>query len=200
MNYWQALPGNLPELCLPLFAYLERFLDDYRENARRLYGCRGILMPIAQTTHGVALPTVWANWVSAAGWLGQHFYDYYLFTGDREFVARLAVPWLREVALFYEDFLVEEPDGTLSFLPSMSPENVPGGPDMGLISMDATMDVAVCREVLSCLCGACELLQEDPEGVERWRNMLSRLPAYEVNDDGALRGSSRRSNWPSLQA
>ena len=52
MNYWAALPGMLPEIALPMFDYYERYLDDYRENARRLYGCRGILVPIAQSLHG----------------------------------------------------------------------------------------------------------------------------------------------------
>ena len=187
MNYWQALPGDLPELTLPLFDYFERHLSDFRDNARKLYGFRGILLPIAQTTHGVAFPTVWTNWISAAGWLAQHFYDYYLFTGDCDFLAQRAVPWLRAVAEFYEDFLYEDPDGRLEFSPSLSPENTPTGAGMDILTINATMDVAVCREVLGNLCDACELLDTDPEAIARWRSMLDRLPAYAVNEDGALR-------------
>ena len=116
------------------------YLNDYRDNVRKLYGCRGILVPIAQTTHGIAFPTIWTNWISAAGWLGQLFCDYFLFTGDREFLAHRAVPWLKETALFYEDFLYEGSDGRLVFSPSLSPENVPAGQDMGLLTINATMD------------------------------------------------------------
>jgi len=187
MNYWQALPGNLRETALPFFEYFEHYLEDYRENARKLFGCRGILVRIAQTTNGVAYPRVWVNWTAGAGWLGQLFYDYYLFTGDREFLAERAVPWLQEVALFYEDFLTEGPDGKLLFCPSVSPENVPAGEGMHLLAMNATMDVAVCREVLNNLCDACELLEIDSDGVRRWRAILARLPDYEINEDGALR-------------
>ncbi|MCK5119507.1 MAG: glycoside hydrolase N-terminal domain-containing protein, partial [Candidatus Latescibacteria bacterium] len=187
MNYWQALPGNLPEATLPFFDYFERFMDDFRENARKLYGCRGILAPIAQTTHGQAFPCVWTNWISAAGWLAQLFYDYTLFTGDREFLAERAVPWLREVAHFYEDFLFEGPDGKLVFSPSLSPENTPIGEGMHLLTVNATMDVAICREVLNNLCEACESLGIEQDGVARWRVMLDRLPEYAVNRDGALR-------------
>jgi len=186
MNYWQALPGNMAELTLCFFDYFERYLSDYRDNAKKLYGCRGILVPIAQTTHGIAFPTIWTNWISAAGWLGQLFYDYFLFTGDREFLANRTVPWLKETALFYEDFLYEGSDGRLVFSPSLSPENVPAGQDMGLLTINATMDVAICREVLSNLCDACDLLGIEQEG-SRWRNMLSKLPEYEINEDGALR-------------
>jgi len=186
MNYWQALPGNLPEMAMPFFDYFERCMADFRENARKLYGCRGIFVPIAQTTHGTAFPSVWTHWISAAGWLAQLFYDYYLFTGDRALLAGRAVPWLREVAQFYEDFLVEGPDGRLMFSPSISPENVPAGEGMSLLTINATMDVAICREVLNNLCQACEVLGVEQDGMVRWRAMLARLPEYDVNEDGAL--------------
>jgi alpha-L-fucosidase 2 len=186
MNYWQALPGGLSEVILPLFDYFEEWIDDYRENALKIYGCRGILLPIAQTTHGVEYPGIWSNWTAAAGWIGQHFYDYYLFTGDCEFLRKRAVPWLKEVALFYEDFLVEGEDGKLCFSPSLSPENIPGNSD-SLLTANATMDIAVCREVLHNLCHACDLLGIERGSTERWRSMLTRLPVYTVNDDGALK-------------
>lgn len=187
MNYWQALPGNMAELTLCYFDYFERYLDDYRDNAKKLYGCRGILLPIAQTTHGIAFPTIWTNWISAAGWLGDLFYDYFLFTGDKDFLANRAIPWLKETALFYEDFLYEGADGKLIFSPSLSPENVPTGQGMGLITVNATMDVAICRQALTSLCDACELLDIEQDGVSRWRDMLDKLPEYEINEDGALR-------------
>jgi alpha-L-fucosidase 2 len=186
MNYWQALPGGLQETALPLFDYFEKWIDDYRENATKIFGCRGILLPIAQTTHGREHPCVWSNWTAAAGWIGQHFYDYYLFTGDLEFLRNRAVPWLKEVALFYEDFLVEGDDGRLLFSPSVSPENTPTGRKMHLVSMNATMDVAVCREVLQNLCTACELLGIEQDCVQQWRTMLARLPQYAMNEDGAI--------------
>jgi alpha-L-fucosidase 2 len=187
MNYWPALPGGLPEMVLPFFDYYESCLDDFRENARRLLGCSGILAPIAQTTHGLLYPGVWVNWTAGAGWLGQLFYDYWLFTGDREFLAQRAVPFLREVALFYEDFLVEGPDGRLLFSPSLSPENVPDIPGGSLVSLNATMDVAVAREVLGNLYAGCEVLGLETENLPRWRSLRERLPEYAVNEDGALR-------------
>ncbi len=187
MNYWQALPGNLPEVALPVFDYYERYMADYRANARTIYGCRGILLPIAQSTDGSPYPGPWMLWTGAAGWIGQLYYDYYLFTGDREFLADRAIPWLKETAAFYEDFTFDGPDGKLMFSPSMSPENTPSIEGGSLATINATMDVAICREVLANLCEACELLGADPEGVARWRAMLAKLPAYEVNEDGAMR-------------
>jgi alpha-L-fucosidase 2 len=41
MNYWQALPGGLEAATLPLFDYFEKYLDDFRANARNIFNCRG---------------------------------------------------------------------------------------------------------------------------------------------------------------
>ena len=43
-------------------------------------------------------------WTDAAGWLASFYYDYYLFTGDEEFLRSRAIPFMKEVALFYEDY------------------------------------------------------------------------------------------------
>lgn len=194
MSYFQALPGNMPELTLSYFDYYESMLEDYRTNARNLFGCRGIKAPISQTTNGLAYYAGFVSWTGAAGWLSQLFYDYWLFTGDREFLRQRAVPWLKEVALFYEDFLIEGPDGKYMFSPSLSPENTP--PNTGSqTTINATMDIAVAREVLTNLCSACELLRIEEEGVKRWRKMLARLPDYRINERGALAEWS----YPGLQ-
>jgi alpha-L-fucosidase 2 len=187
MNYWQALPGNMAETALPFFDYFERYIDDFRENARKLYGTKGIYVPLSQSLSGLAYPCIWINWVSAAGWLGQLFYDYYLYTGDREFLARRAIPWLKEIALFYEGYLHKGPFGKLYFSPSISPENWPNGEGLRMLCTNATMDVAVCREVLTSLCDGCELLGLEKDGVPRWKAILSDLPEYEINEDGAFR-------------
>jgi len=195
MNYWQALPGRMPEVALPYFDYYERFLDQYRANAEALFGCRGIYVPIAQATHACPYPGVWSNWTAAAGWLAQLFYDYWLFTGDRQFLADRAVPFLREVALFYEDFLFEGEDGRMVFSPSLSPENLPNVEGKALVCVNATMDVAIAREALTNLCAACRELGVEDDGVARWEALLAKLPEYEVNTDGAI----REWLWPGLE-
>lgn len=44
MIYWQALPARAPELMLPVFDYYDAMLPGMRENARRIFGCRGIVL------------------------------------------------------------------------------------------------------------------------------------------------------------
>ena len=187
MNYFQVLPGNMAELSLPYFDLYESLLEDNHTNAQNTYGSRGILVSICGgTTHGLMYGSAFTSWTAGAGWLAQLFYDYWLYTGDRDFLERRAVPYMKEVALFYEDFLTEGPDGKYIFSPSMSPENTPQGQKVHW-AVNATMDVAVARELLSNLCTACDLLGIEEAGVRRWREMITKLPNYEVNEVGALK-------------
>jgi len=185
MNYWQVLPGNLAEITLSYFDYYESMLDDFRTNAWNIAGCRGILAPISGTSHGLS-GLGWSYWTAGAGWLAQPFYDYWLYTGDRDFLEKRAVPFMKEVALFYEDYLFEDENRRYLFSPSFSPENVPSNAKSPC-TVNATMDIAVARELLSNLCEACELLGVEKAGVRRWRKMLSKLPPYLINEDGALK-------------
>ncbi len=194
MIYWQALTGNLPELLLPVFDYCERLLEDFRINARRLYGCRGIHLPaVTMPDSGLArcaAPHI-LHFIGAAGWVGQHYYDYWRFTGDQEFLRQRALPFLRDVALFYEDYLVPGPDGTWLLAPGNSPENTPGnywdGDEGGgnmQTTVNPTIEIAIAKEVLTHLLEGAELLDVYGEERGKWRSMLAHFPPYRVNADG----------------
>jgi len=184
------LTGNLSECLEPFFRFLDAHMGDFRDNARQLYGCRGIHIPSRASTHGLNnhFDATWPMtfWTAGAAWAARFYYDYALYTGDREFLAKRALPFMREAALFYEDFLIEGADGKFLFCPSYSPENNPANnPSQACIN--ATMDVAAARELLTNLVAACQSLGCDAEGVQRWQAMLKKLPAYQINPDGALK-------------
>ena len=84
-----------------------------------------------------------------------------------------------------EDFLVEGDDGYLHFTPSYSPENAPANTG-SQACVDATMDLAVARELFTNLLTACRTLGVEGGSLPKWESILRRLPPYRVNDDGAL--------------
>ena len=128
MIYWHVSSGGLTELMPTLINYYDSMMDDFRKNASKLYGCRGIYIP-AGSTPGIGVPNqvvpVIMNWTGGAGWLAQHYYEYYLYTGDKTLLKDKVLPFMQEVALFYEDFLVIDEDGFYKYYPSVSPENTP---------------------------------------------------------------------------
>ncbi len=198
MMYWQALTGNMPQLLLAVFDYIERLMDDFRENAKKLYGCRGIYVPAPTTPVTGLLQLPYPHilyWTGGAGWVGQHYYDYYLFTQDKTFLQQRAIPYLKEVALFYEDFFFVGEDGYYVSSPSNSPENMPGNywhykveSDIEMkTAMNATMDFAIAKETLTNLIEGCTICGIEGEQIAHWQAMLAKIPPYEINEDGALK-------------
>lgn len=195
MNYWQALPGNLPEAMLPFFSLYERLLPDFRENAEKLFGCRGILIPVYcddRSGKQVDMQAHTLYWTAGAGWIASFFYQYYLWTGDEVFAKERAFPFLREVGRFYEDFLSTDTNGNLCFAPANSPENCALGNFEGAgrvpVCFNPTMDVAVAREVFTNLITLSEyFFPEQKEERKYWNRLLSELPAYRIGREGELR-------------
>lgn len=195
MIYWQALTGNMPELLLAVFDYYESMMDDLRENAKQLYGCRGIFIPAVSTPGVGKIQCTFShiiNWTAGAGWLGQHYYDYYLYTGDKKFLEERAIPFLKEVALFYEDFFTLDERGYYVSSPSVSPENAPANYFKNTfegykVTMNATMDFAIAKEVLTHLIEGCKLLGIEEHNRQKWEKMLGNIPPYEINEDGAIK-------------
>lgn len=197
LQYWQAFSGNMPELLLPVFDYFESKMTDFRQNARCLYDCRGIYVPAPTTPASGLLKMVVPHiiyWTGAAGWVGQLYYQYYRYTGNRVFLKERALPWLREVALFYEDFFETGADGFYKSSPSNSPENPPHNqwdgramcPD-GETAVNATMDFAIAREVLTQLIEGERIVGEPDCAQEHWASMLEKIPAYQKNEYGGIR-------------
>ncbi len=192
MNYWQAMSGNITETTLPVFDYFDRLMGDFRENARKLYGCRGILVSCITTPPSGLFKDIQPHilyWTGGGAWIGQHYYDYYQYTGDEVFLKQRAMPFLREVALFYGDFFTIGEDGYFVSSPSNSPENTPGNqPDRrNETTMNATMDFALAKEVLTHLIEGAAITDESEEDVENWSAMLAKIPPYQINEDGAIK-------------
>jgi alpha-L-fucosidase 2 len=199
MMYWHACVGGLTELAPSLFAHYEALMDVFRDNARRLYGCRGIFIP-AGTTPNVGTPfqtvPVILYWTGAAGWLAQHMYEYWLFTGDRAFLRDRALPFMREAARFYQDFFEIGEDGFYVSYPSVSPENTPGNhyprgrkplAHPMPAAVNATLDFAIAKELLTNLIAGCREAGADEAEIRQWEEMLRRIPPYAVNADGAVK-------------
>jgi alpha-L-fucosidase 2 len=183
MNYWPAQVANLAECAQPLFAYLERALPQGRKAAQDLYGCRGIVLPIQTDVWDRATPEApcWDVWTGAAAWLAQHLWWHYEYTQDADFLRARAYPFIKQVAAFYEDYLVRDPQGRLVTVPSQSPENrFVGGSTPVSLCVAATMDLELIDDVLTHAIAAAEALGCDAPERERWRKILEDLPPLQV--------------------
>lgn len=192
--YSPALLTGLEESLLNVFGYYEAYTDDLKKNASRLFGCRGYLVP-GIAAHGTGLigsvdPSV-LHFTAAAGMLCRLYYDYYLYTGDIKFLKARALPFMKETALFYEEFFKIEADGMYSASPSYSPDNTPlNHSDNGntlYIAKNCAIDFEVARELFTNLIAASEEGGMYKQDIDKWKDMLNRIPAYRLGSDGCVR-------------
>jgi alpha-L-fucosidase 2 len=182
--------GNTPELMLAYTRYIESIVPYMEVNAKNIFGARGIVLPSRSTTHAYnnALAPSFAGgmWVAGASWTAHFFYDYYLYTGDEEFLAQHCLPIMEKCAVFWEDYLYEGPDGYLKFSPCTSPENFPANTrNQG--SFNATMDVAAAKELLTNLITVSKQLKVNKKKIPLWQAMLEKMPLYMYNKDGFVK-------------
>jgi hypothetical protein len=184
------LMGNMPELLLAYTSYIESIVPYLEINARRIFGARGVVLPSRSTTDGfnnsfnARFPG--AFWVAGAAWAAHFFYDYYLYTGDRDFLAEHALPFMEKAGVFFEDYLIEGPDGKYMFIPCQSPENAPSN-TRSQATYNATMDVAAAKELFHSLVAASRELAVNEEKIPVWQEMLAKMPDYLINEDGAVK-------------
>ena len=190
MNYWPAEAANLTECHLALFDYMESLVGPGSKTAKVQYGARGWVVHHLSDIFGYTAPAdgIWGVWPMGAAWLAQHPWEHYLYTGDREFLARRGWPLMKGAAEFILDFLVEAPAGTpvagmLVTAPSHSPGNRFRKADgsEAMFTYASTMDIEICRDLLTNCVAAARALGADADFRTRCEGALKRLPPLRVS-------------------
>lgn len=159
MLYWPAEITNLSECHEPLFDYMESLVEPGKISAKEFYNTRGWVVntmnnPFGYTSPGWNFP--WGAFPGGAAWLCQHLWEHYEFTQDEQFLKETAYPLMKEAALFWIDYLIEDENGHLVSSPSYSPEH-------GGISRGASMDHQIAWDLLNNCIAASEVLGTDKE-------------------------------------
>jgi len=191
MNYWPAETTHLAECHLPLFDLLERVVESGRETARVMYGCRGFVAHHNTDIWADTCPTdrnlAASYWPLGGAWLSLHLWDHFAFGNDLEFLGK-AYPIMKEAALFFLDFLVENRAGELVISPSVSPENVyrlPNG-QCGTLCEGCAMDSQILDLLFRRVCAAASRLGCDADFIAEVELTRKRLPQPGVGADGRL--------------
>jgi len=185
MNYWPAEVTGLAQCAEPLFAMLEDVAVAGRRTAKMHYGARGWVAhhnidiwrgtePINHSNHGI--------WPTGGAWLATHLWEHYLFTGDKEFLAKRAYPILKQCALFFVDTLVEDHRSDSKWLicgPSNSPEH-------GGLVMGPAMDHQIIRTLFNAVIQASTILDTDPELRAELLTLVDRIAPNQIGRFGQL--------------
>ncbi|MGN8645947.1 glycoside hydrolase family 95 protein [Gracilibacillus sp. HCP3S3_G5_1] len=191
MNYWPAEVCNLSECHLPLLEHIEKMKESGRITAKTMYNCRGFTAHHNTDIWGDTAPQdiypPASYWPLGAAWLCLHLWEHYEYTGDIEFLND-KYDTIKEAALFFVDFLVENKEGVLITTPSVSPENtyvLPNG-EKGNLCEAPAMDSQIIFALFSSCISASEVLDVDEDFRKQLINMRSKLPPIKIGKHGQI--------------
>ena len=190
MNYWPAEVTNLSLLHESLFDLIARMVERGKETASVMYGCRGAVYHHNTDYYGDCAPQdcymASTAWTMGGAWMCLHLWEHYRFTYDRDFL-RKWYPVMREFALFFLDFLMED-QGELVTCPSLSPENrylCPDGFDTPICAGPA-MDNQILRALFSACVESIEILELDDPLKMEFEAAAEKLPRNHIGSKGQL--------------
>ena len=182
MNYWPVETYNLSECHEPLFDFIEDLSITGAKVAKAHYNADGWIAhhnvdiwrgaaPANASHHGI--------WLGGAAWLTTHLWEHYLFTQDKDFLEK-RYPLMRDAALFYSQFLYEDPNtGYLISSPSNSPE-------IGGLVAGPTMDHQLIRTLFRNTIEASEVLDMDQKFAATLQPMISKIAPNKIGKHGQL--------------
>ncbi|MCX6334170.1 MAG: glycoside hydrolase family 95 protein [Bacteroidia bacterium] len=183
MNYGLVEPLNIAECHEALFKMINEVIPSGEKVAKEHYNARGWVLhhntdiwrgaaPINASNHGI--------WVSGSGWLSHHLWEHFLYNRDKLFLSLTAWPVMKGAAMFYVDFLVEDPKtGWLISTPSNSPEN-------GGLVAGPTMDHEIIKSLFRACIEASEILGRDKEFADTLKLLLPKIAPYQIGKFGQL--------------
>jgi alpha-L-fucosidase 2 len=185
MNYWPAEICNLSECHEPLFDALDELAISGSRVAKAHYDARGWVLhhnfdlwrgtaPINASNHGI--------WPTGGAWLCQHLWWHYAFGGDKQFLRDRAYPVMKAAALFFVDYLVEDPRNDKKWLIS-GPSN---SPEQGGLVMAPTMDHQIIRNLFTNTIKASQVLGVDEDLRQQLEQMRARIAPNLIGQHGQL--------------
>lgn len=192
MNYWPAEICNLSECHEPLFDLIERMLPNGRRTAQKVYGCRGFVahhntdMWGATHIEGNFMPG--SIWPMGAAWLSLHLWEHYRFDLNEKFLRERAYPIMKEAAVFFLDYMLEDAKGRLITGPSVSPENKFIGSDgsVGTLCMGPSMDTQIVYTLFRACIEAASVLHTDEGDRSQWEAAIRKLPQPQIGKNGQV--------------
>ena len=189
MNYWPAEKTNLAEMHEPLIKMIEELAVTGQQTAKDMYGARGWMAhhnTDIWRINGSVDGAFWGAWSNGGGWLSQHLWEHYLYSGDKTFLASV-YPVLKGAALFYSDYLTVHPKyHWLVISPDESPENAPKAHDGSSIDAGVTMTNQIVFDVFSTVINAAHILHKDDAFADTLKQQRARLAPMQIGQHSQL--------------
>ncbi len=177
------------------FVRFFELLDDYKKNASRLFGIRGIFIPSIEAPEsglvGSVMPSVVLN-INVAAQISLMIFKYYLATNDLDFIREKGFEIILETGNFYQEFLHENKntkmmESPFGISPFSSPENFRSKGGSLQICREGLVDFMSAKVVFKILAQLCVVLGKEEKEIEKWEDLYAKIPDVEVDKSGLIK-------------
>jgi alpha-L-fucosidase 2 len=195
MNYWPAELTGLNECAEPLFKYIQNLAVVYkRTQDERVKTPKGRGWSAYSTTNPFGGSSRWGVHRPHSAWLMQHLWEHYAFTGDTNFLRTVAYPAMQEIVEFWEDRLVEAPNGALITPDGWSPEHGPVKEKDKIVikegdrtpHLGTSYDQQIVWDLMNNFVEASEVLGADPAYAAKAKKLRDRLLGPKIGRFGQI--------------
>jgi hypothetical protein len=191
--FWSAFSTNHVELAEPYCRFITEYLPRARWLCRKIFDFDGAYIPHVLLQHEPPDPSkcrnrnnrqyfhhVWGMTIGVSGFAVQNLWLQYKYAPNRKFLEKTAYPAVRDVALFYTNFIAQckrGRGGKVVLAPSISPEHWGWTPKFER-NRDCTFDIAYARYTLQAAIDGAGILRRDEKLVKRFKEAIALLPPY----------------------
>ena len=192
MNYWPVYTTNLTECAKPLIEYVDSIREPGRITAHIYSGIEstpknrenGFMAHTQNNPFGWTCPGWKFDWgwsPASVCWILQNCFEYYLYTGDKEYLKNKIYPIMKEEAIFYNQILIKDKNGKLVSSPSYSPEH---GPKTSGNTYEHTLIWQLYEDTIK----AAKILNLDFDKIKIWEENQKKLKGpIEIGEDGQIK-------------
>ncbi|NQV34227.1 MAG: hypothetical protein HQ515_16150, partial [Phycisphaeraceae bacterium] len=188
-TFWGCYAANHPELAEPYDRLIHNYSTRGHWLARTIFDMEGAFYPHVLYAYEPTDPAqvkspvgrqyihhVWGFTLGVSGFTVQPLWWHYKYQPDHHFLEHTAYPAVRDVAIFYADFIdqCERRDNHVVLAPSVSPEHW-GWTDRFQRNRNCTFDISMARYIFEAAIEGATTLGRDTQRVTRWKQALALL-------------------------
>lgn len=185
LSYWPFYVSNHLDEAMGYLKTLWKQKDTNKRYTRQYFGVNGLNVPGVCTLKGEPM----GGWVQYAlgptvsSWLAHHFYLQWKYSGDRDFLKNYAYPYIKDVAIYLEEFTILK-NGVRALPLSSSPEYNDNRLDAWFLEM-SNFDRALLHFIFKVASELANELGREDDSLH-WERLLNELPGYDLDSYGGL--------------
>ncbi len=181
----------MPELMFPLFDLIKLISVTGERTAKEYYNAGGFVAHHNTDIWGFTAPThgdaQWGYWQGGSGWLCHSLFEYYQYTGDREFLSSFALPILKKACEFYSDILTDIGDAKLSVCPATSPENTFKCNEKAVsVAKSSTIMDTIVLDCFENYLKGCEAIGISDDFTDNLKEQIKNIKPFKIGSKGQL--------------